>query len=150
MRHHFQGVVLLIAMVLALWAVVRAAGPVLDDALTGEDKALQAESRDVDDLPGPDDEIPLATEEVLELQAALIEAGYDPGPIDGQVGPGTREAAALARADRGLDSSVGDRALLEWLQAEALGLDPTAPTVPPVDIDALTEIVEENPVAVGN
>jgi peptidoglycan hydrolase-like protein with peptidoglycan-binding domain len=119
MRQHTQGLVLLIVMLVALWITVDLAGPVLDDALSGDDSALHAETIDVVE---PDEEgdlpVPLTPEEVLELQAVLTEAGYDPGPIDGVMGSATQSAADLAIADRGLPDSVTLRSLTNRLRAE--------------------------------
>ena len=119
MRQHTQGIVLLIVMLVALWVTLDLAGPVLDDALHGDDSALHAETIDVVE---PDEEgdlpVPLTPEEVLELQAALTQAGYDPGPIDGVMGPATRTAADQAIVDRGLPDSVTHRSLTNRLRAE--------------------------------
>ena len=119
MRQHTQGLVLLIVMLVALWITLDLAGPVLDDALSGDDSALHAETIDVvepdeqGDLP-----VPLTPDEVLELQAVLTEAGYDPGPIDGVMGSATQSAADLAIADRSLPDSVTLRSLTNRLRAE--------------------------------
>lgn len=40
---------------------------------------------------------------VRELQQALADAGYDPGPIDGDFGPRTRAAVVAFQRDRGLE-----------------------------------------------
>lgn len=39
---------------------------------------------------------------IADLQRALAEAGYDPGPVDGALGPSTREAVASFQHDMGL------------------------------------------------
>ncbi|MGA8476652.1 MAG: peptidoglycan-binding domain-containing protein, partial [Chthoniobacterales bacterium] len=56
---------------------------------------------------------------VLEVQVALQNAGYDPGPTDGVFGPSTREAISRYQRDQGLDvtGSITDPVL------QALGLD---------------------------
>lgn len=46
-----------------------------------------------------EDGLPTAPAAVEMAQRALIAAGYDPGPIDGVIGPRTRAAYARARAD---------------------------------------------------
>ncbi|MCP4386539.1 MAG: hypothetical protein GY798_34870 [Hyphomicrobiales bacterium] len=45
----------------------------------------------------------LEQQQVADIQAILAEQGFDPGPIDGIVGPRTREAAAAFRKARGID-----------------------------------------------
>jgi peptidoglycan hydrolase-like protein with peptidoglycan-binding domain len=53
---------------------------------------------------------------VLEAQIHLQEMGYYRGPLDGQIGPETREAARAFRYDAGLPvSSSVDEDLIEWL-----------------------------------
>lgn len=56
---------------------------------------------------------------VLEVQVALQNAGYDPGPTDGVFGPSTREAISRYQRDHGLavTGSITDPVL------QALGLD---------------------------
>jgi len=56
---------------------------------------------------------------VLEVQVALQNAGYDPGPTDGVFGPSTREAISRYQRDQGLEvtGSITDPVL------QALGLD---------------------------
>lgn len=46
-----------------------------------------------------EDGLPTAPAAVEMAQRALLAAGYDPGPIDGVIGPRTRAAYARARAD---------------------------------------------------
>ena len=142
MRQHIQGLVLLIVMLVALWATLNMAGPILDDALSGEDSALHAETAEVVD-PGDEGDLPppLTTDEVLELQAALTQAGYDPGPIDGVMGPGTRTAADQAIADRGLPDSITHRSLTNRLRAEIAGLDPDNALLD-LDLDAIAKLIE--------
>lgn len=67
---------------------------VLSDAVAGRDTAL------VRDWPRGDR--PLAYDERVALQERLAEAGYDPGPVDGIVGAGTRRALRAWQADQGL------------------------------------------------
>lgn len=143
MRHHIQGVILLIVMFLAFWVTVSLAGPVVSDALSGEDRALHAESSEV---VAPDEEespsSPLTEEEVLELQAALTEAGYDAGGIDGIMGPTTRAAADQAIVDRALPESTSYRNLSSRLQAENAGLDPNS-VRPDLDWETISDRIEE-------
>jgi hypothetical protein len=150
MRHHFQGVILLIVMLLVLWATLETAGPVVSDALTGDERALVAESSDdtAEDLP-EDAPPPLTEEEVLELQAALTEVGYSPGTIDGALGPATQEAVDLAIADRNLPETITYRSLTSRLQAEIAGLDPEG-VLPELDWDAIGDLVEAEARAEAN
>ena len=53
----------------------------------------------VDPVPGYEDPRPLATER--EIQEALVELGFDPGDVDGKMGPFTQNAIkAFQRAER--------------------------------------------------
>jgi peptidoglycan hydrolase-like protein with peptidoglycan-binding domain len=45
------------------------------------------------------------SEKVKQLQSALAQAGYDPGPIDGKLGSRTREALKKAQKDKGLSAT---------------------------------------------
>lgn len=145
MRQHIQGLILLIVLLLVLWGTTNMAGPVISDAFSGDDSALHAEAAEV--VPrGEEDDIPvqLSSDEVLEFQAALTEAGYDPGGIDGLIGPATKAAAAQALIDRDLPTTTDNRSLLELLQAELGGLDPDSVLTDPESIptDPDTESVE--------
>lgn len=60
---------------------------------------------------------------VRALQSALAERGFDPGPIDGLFGAGTRQAFAAYAESRGLE---------------------TDPTAPPIAL--LAELVDETPI----
>jgi peptidoglycan hydrolase-like protein with peptidoglycan-binding domain len=142
MRHHFQGVILLIVMLLALWVTLSMAGPVVSDALTGEERALNAESSDVEPQDLDEDAPPpLTEEEVIELQAALTEAGYSPGAIDGLMGPSTLSAVDLAMADRNLPETTTYRSLTSRLQAEIAGTDPGG-VLPDLDWESIGELIE--------
>ena len=142
MRQHIQGFVLLIVMLVALWITLDMAGPILDDALSGDDSALHAETADA---PDPEEEVEpsvsLTAEEILELQAVLTQAGYDPGPIDGLIGPATLAAADQAVIDRGLPDSISHRSLTSRIRAELAGLDPDN-VLPDYDWDALAAQIE--------
>ncbi len=50
----------------------------------------------------PRDDRPLSLSERKQLQAALTARGYDPGPVDGIVGAGTRAALRAWQQDNGL------------------------------------------------
>lgn len=50
---------------------------------------------------------PVGDPMVAQIQTILANLGYAPGKIDGFVGPGTRDAIARFRADRGLPPSDG-------------------------------------------
>jgi lytic murein transglycosylase len=53
------------------------------------------------DTPWPK-ETPLSLEDRMETQQALAKLGYSPGPPDGQIGLGTRQALRAWQKDRGL------------------------------------------------
>ena len=54
---------------------------------------------------------------VRQLQAALKEAGHDPGPIDGHFGPATEAAVRAFQQEKGIavDGVVGD---ITWLNID--------------------------------
>ena len=121
MRIHLQGTFLLIVLLLVFWWTLDWAVPVLDSALLGEDGAIVARApSEVDDPAGADRALerdePLDGNEVAELQGALTQLGYDPGPIDGIMGELTRQAIDGAKEDVGL-AEASDRRLLETLEA---------------------------------
>ena len=121
MRIHLQGTFLLIVLLLVFWWTLGWAVPVLDSALLGEDGAIVARApSEVDDPARADRALqrdePLDGNEVAELQGALTQLGYDPGPIDGIMGELTRQAIDEAKEDVGL-AEASDRRLLETLEA---------------------------------
>jgi peptidoglycan hydrolase-like protein with peptidoglycan-binding domain len=78
---------------------------------------------------------------VLEAQIRLQEMGYYRGPLDGQIGPETREAARAFRYDAGLPvSSAVDEDLIEWLSEPQPGLGQTGI---PESADVMDEISPE-------
>ena len=118
MRTHLQGAFLLIVLLLAFWWALRWAGPIFDSALGGEDGAIVARAPSEDDsagAPGVAEDDALDGNEVAELQGALVQVGFSPGPIDGILGELTRAAIDEAKADLGM-VEASDRALLETLQ----------------------------------
>ena len=130
MRTHLQGAFLLIVLLLSFWWALNWAGPIFDSALGSEDGALvvrapleQENSADADRTVERDEA--LDGNEVAELQGALIQVGYNPGPIDGILGELTRAAIEEAKADLGL-AAASDRRLLETLET-ALGALDSAP-----------------------
>lgn len=119
MRLHIQGIFVLLGVGIAVLVLARIAAPVLSDAF-GEDGAIVAESSDVDDvvdLAALDTEIvvPLTGDEVAALQGGLVDLGFDPGPIDGILGNGTRTAIDAAIAEYQLDAASSDRDVLEYV-----------------------------------
>lgn len=63
--------------------------------------------------------LPLGHNSIRELQTQLLELGFDPGPIDGEIGPATQ--AAVQRYDQsrgGNGSSSIDVALLRRLRQD--------------------------------
>lgn len=119
MRSHIQGLFVLLGVGIALLVMARIAAPVLDDAF-GDEGAIVAESgdaEDVVDLAVADAEIDLALtgDEVARLQADLTELGFDPGPVDGILGSGTRGAIDAAISQYQLDTTASDRDVLEYV-----------------------------------
>jgi peptidoglycan hydrolase-like protein with peptidoglycan-binding domain len=63
--------------------------------------------------------LPLGHNDVREVQNQLIALGFDPGPVDGQVGPATTGAAQQYDQSRGGSGQVSvDGALLARLKAD--------------------------------
>ncbi|MEM8705446.1 MAG: peptidoglycan-binding domain-containing protein [Actinomycetota bacterium] len=120
MKSHIQGLFILLGVGIALLALANIAAPVVSDAF-GEDGAIVAEStpEDVVDLAAGEEVIvvPLNGEEVALLQANLTDLGFDPGPIDGILGGGTRGAVGEAILQYGLDSTASNRDVLEYTQS---------------------------------
>ena len=124
MRTHLQGAFLLIVLLLAFWWALNWAGPIFDSALGGEDGAIVVRAPLAPENPADADRTAERDEaldgsEVAELQGALIQVGYNPGPIDGILGELTRAAIEEAKEDLGL-AAASDRRLLETLET-ALG-----------------------------
>ncbi len=44
--------------------------------------------------PPPKGDLPLSQREIIEVQSALLARGFPPGPVDGVIGPRTRDALA--------------------------------------------------------
>ena len=120
MKSHIQGLFILLGVGIALMALATIAAPVVGDAF-GEDGAIVAESapEDVVDLAAADAEVvvPLTGEEVALLQANLTELGFDPGPIDGILGGGTRAAVGEAILEYQLDTTASNREVLDYTQS---------------------------------
>lgn len=114
MRNHLQGTFLLIVMLLVFWAVMAWGGDIISSALGGEDGAIVAKApAEGNDFRNINYDL-LTADEVSQLQAALAEAGFDPGPIDGILGELTR--AAIRQAATALDlTDYSDRDLLDRL-----------------------------------
>ena len=63
--------------------------------------------------------LPLGHDDVREVQHQLIALGFDPGPVDGQVGPATTSAAQQYDQSRGGTGRISiDSALLARLKAD--------------------------------
>jgi len=109
--------------------MARYAAPVVQEAL-GEDGALQAESapEDVIDLAALEAEIdpPLNGDEVGIVQGHLTRLGFDPGPVDGLMGPSTRTAIDEAIVEFQLSIGSSDRDLLNYTQSLVDALDAAA------------------------
>ena len=125
MRTHLQGAFLLIVLLLAFWWALNWAGPIFDSALGGEDGAIVARAPEEDSAGGQGvgaEDDALDGNEVAELQGALVQVGYSPGPVDGILGELTRTAIDEAKADLGMVEE-SDRALLETLQSVVQALE---------------------------
>lgn len=119
MKSHIQGLFILLGVAIALLALANIAAAVLGDAF-GEDGAIVAESRADDDADPAVEEVimaPLGGEEVALLQANLTDLGFDPGPVDGILGDGTRSAINEAIVEYQLDIGASDREVLEYTQS---------------------------------
>jgi len=119
MRFHIQGLFVLLGVGIALLVMARIAAPVLDDAF-GEDGAIVAESSDAEDIVDlaaaeTEVDLPLTGDEVAVLQADLTQLGFEPGPIDGILGTGTRAAISAAILQYQLDTAATDRDVLEYV-----------------------------------
>jgi peptidoglycan hydrolase-like protein with peptidoglycan-binding domain len=119
MRSHIQGLFVLLGVAIATLVLARIAAPVLGDAF-GEDGAIVAESSDADDVVDlasleSDVAIPLTGEEVARLQGSLVDLGFDPGPVDGILGNGTRSAIDEAILQYQLDAGASDRDVLDYV-----------------------------------
>lgn len=129
MRSHIQGLFLLLLVGIALLGIARYAAPVVQEAL-GEDGALQAESapEDLIDLGAIDVEVdpPLNGDEVGVVQNHLTRLGFDPGPVDGLMGPSTRTAIEEAIIEYQLNIGSSDRDLLNYTQSLVDALDAAA------------------------
>ena len=129
MRSHIQGLFLLLLVGIALLGIARYAAPVVQEAL-GEDGALQAESAPEDpiDLGAIDAEVdpPLNGDEVGIVQDHLTRLGFDPGPVDGLMGPSTRTAIDEAIVEYQLNIGSSDRNLLNYTQSLIDALDAAA------------------------
>jgi peptidoglycan hydrolase-like protein with peptidoglycan-binding domain len=129
MRSHIQGLFLLLLVGIALLGIARYAAPVVQEAL-GEDGALQAESAPEDpiDLGAIDAEVdpPLNGDEVGIVQDHLTRLGFDPGPVDGLMGPSTRTAIDEAIMEYQLNIGSSDRNLLNYTQSLIDALDAAA------------------------
>ena len=56
---------------------------------------------------------------IRSVQQALLKAGYDPGPIDGVMGPRTEQALSRYQQSKGLSSSAN----LDAQTLSALGVN---------------------------
>ncbi len=91
----------------------------LSDQLAGRDTSLVK--------PWPVQDRPLNLEERKALQQALRDKGYNPGPVDGIIGAGTRKALRQWQKDQGLPADGYASALI---LARLMPEPPSAPTPP--------------------
>ena len=97
--------------------------------------------------------------EVQTAQALLRSIGYDPGPVDGQMGPRTRDAIVAFQRDHGLEADGKlNIFLLIVMEAERLrqqdpslagarGSGPKFAAIPPFDWPAWTRVSDRMPSA---
>jgi len=146
MKSHIQGLFILLGVAIALLALANIAAPVLGDAF-GEDGAIVAESA-VDDGADPTVEaaieVPLDGEEVALLQANLADLGFDPGPVDGILGNGTRSAISEAIVEYQLDVGASDREVLEYTQSLIDALAAAEAADDSSDLSLLPQIDDES------
>lgn len=70
--------------------------------------------------PPPEEQPALSRAEMKELQERLDEAGYEPGALDGIIGPGTRRAISRFQKDAGLvPDGFPDGATIDALRVKA-------------------------------
>lgn len=129
MRSHIQGLFLLLIVGIALLGLAKYAAPIVQEAI-GEDGALQAESAPEDDVDlaalNAEIDLPLNGDEVGIVQDHLTRLGFDPGPVDGLMGPSTRTAIDDAINEYQLNISLSDRDLLNYTQSLIDALDAAA------------------------
>lgn len=89
-----------------------------------------ADGRIVGVVDVPADE--LTTDEVAELQEALTAAGFEPGPVDGFIGPRTLDAAAQANESLALAETASLRATLISLRYAAAEAAASGPPMLPI------------------
>lgn len=106
---HIQGVALLLFLLVAFWFVVGWGGRVISRSFDSENGVIVMVSRSEDGLSST-----LSNVEVMELQGALVDAGYNPGPVDGFLGILTRTAINKAKAELGFEG-ISDRELVPAL-----------------------------------
>lgn len=142
MRAHMQGAIILVALGFVLLALLAISNPILSDAF-GENGAIVAESSEETDSSDEGEEIdplavPLNGEEVAQLQADLAALEFDPGPVDGILGDGTRGAIDQAIDAYQLDTESTDRQVFQYVSALVDGLDAAdaAETLGGEDVDA--------------
>lgn len=98
----------------------------LSDRIAGRGQAVIA--------AWPRDDRPLTLDERKRLQQALKDRGFDPGPVDGVIGAGTRRALRAWQQSRGLPAdSYASAATLELILADAASvLASQSPTTPAI------------------
>ena len=76
-----------------------------------------------------EDNAPLARNGIREVQRLLLERGFNPGPIDGKLGPGTATAISLFQKSVGLPADgIPTRHLLQQLRGDiSTGMPPAQP-----------------------
>jgi peptidoglycan hydrolase-like protein with peptidoglycan-binding domain len=79
--------------------------------------------------------LPAGDGRLRAIQQALVDRGYDPGPLDGQMGNKTRDALRQFQADKGLPATgaadAASREALGFCEESASAAPSSAPAVPP-------------------
>ncbi|GHU37445.1 hypothetical protein AGMMS50256_35400 [Betaproteobacteria bacterium] len=79
--------------------------------------------------------LPAGDEQFRAIQQALVDRGYDPGPLDGQTGPKTREALRQFQIDKSLritgTADAATREALGFCEEHAPAPAPASATHPP-------------------
>ncbi|MBL0143871.1 MAG: DUF4236 domain-containing protein [Betaproteobacteria bacterium] len=94
-----------LVLLLLAFGIARACSVVTPSSPSQERSAVQATSHQVaSPSPAPPKLLPdrpLTRDEIRELQQALKQKGFNPGPVDGMVGPRTRTALQTFARQRG-------------------------------------------------
>lgn len=93
-----------------------------------------------EDAPPEDAPPPLSASETRRLQTALARLGFDPGPVDGILGPATRSALAAYREEYATDAPL--REMLREMEYTVARLPP----MPNLSVELPEKVVGREPV----